>query len=614
VRIGERPVRVAPTDPYSFSNPDEIVVKHVSLDLTVDFEARIIEGSATLDLNNLTGGDTLILDTHGLSILRVELDDGTTPDHDFPEGDPIRGSALRILVRPDTRWIRIDYRTGPSAEALNWMTPEQAQLDVPYLYSQNETIGARSWIPVQDSPSVRMTWDATIHVPPGHLALMSADHNPQAKSVDGTYVFKSGIPIPAYLQSLAVSDLEFRAIDGRTGVYAAPQRIDAAHAELQVVPAMMEAAESICGPYQWGRYDVLIMPPSYHIGGMEHPRLTFATPSFISGDGSLVKLIAHELSHSWSGDQVTTATWNDPWINEGLTTYLEQRVMEAVFGAEYADMLRENSLRAVEQYVNGDPDNADTRMHADFRGRHPDVGFTRIPYDKGAAFWRTLESAVGRERLDTFLKTYFIRYAFDWMDADALVGFIEDQLLAGDSGLADDVRLDEWVFATGLPSNRAPVDSVRFRRVDAQRSRFTSGTAPASLDTNGWSPHEYIYFLQFTTPQSMSGRMDDLTAAWGLDTTQNLSLLATWSYWVSRTGYLPSFFAMERYVRTVTGGGGPVGVYARLKNNNNAPRATSLYRTYRPLYHPLTQAAIDQLLEFNGKREPMSGMEMPYKY
>jgi aminopeptidase N len=613
VRSGELPARIAPSDPFSFANADEITVRHVSLDLEVDFDTSTIAGSATLHVRNLTGTDELFLDTNGLVIHRVVLDDGTQASHDLLTTDPILGTPLRIIVRPDTRWVRVEYETSPDAAGLHWMTPTQAQQEAPYLYSQNETIDARSWIPVQDSPSVRMTWDASVRVPPGYLALMSAE-NPTATSPDGAYTFEMDIPIPAYLQSLAVSELEFRAIDERSGVYAVPDRIDAAHAELQVVPEMMDEAEAICGPYRWGRYDVLIMPPSYHIGGMEHPRLTFATPSFVSGDGSLVKLIAHELAHSWSGDQVTTATWNDIWINEGLTVYLELRIMEAIFGSDYEAMLAENSLRAVEQYVQSDPDHPDTRMHGDLRGRHPNEGFSRISYDKGGAFWRMLESGVGRAAIDRFLKIYFARYTFEWMDADALVDLIRDELLSGNTQLEQQLRIHEWVYETGLPSNRQVVDSARFNRVDVERSRFAAGTRASLLDTRDWSPHEYVYFLQYASGQNMSGRMSELEGAWDLDDTTNLSLLSTWSHWVAGMGHLPSFPAMERYLGTVGAGGGLVGVYSLLKNNNNASRATTLYRAFRPRYHRYAQAALDGLLEFAEKRQSKPGMPMPFKY
>jgi len=613
VRMGEQPVRVAPADPFSFSNPGEIIVKHVSLHLDVDFGARTLEGSATLHVRNLTGTEELLLDTHGLTIHRVFLDDGTEASHDLLATNLILGTPLRVIVRPDTQWVRIEYETSPDASGLHWMTPVQAQQAAPYLYSQNETIAARSWIPVQDSPSVRMTWDATIRVPPGYLALMSAE-NPTATSPDGVYTFETGLPIPAYLQSLAVSELEFRAIDAKSGVYAVPHRIDAAHAELQIVPRMMAAADAICGPYRWGRYDVLIMPPSYHVGGMEHPRLTFANPSFVSGDGSLVKLIAHELAHSWSGNQVTTATWNDIWINEGLTVYLELRIMEAVFGSDYEEMLAENSLRAVEQYVEADPDHPDTRMHGDFSGRHPNEGFSRISYDKGGSFWRMLEAGVGRAAVDRFLKIYFSRHAFEWMDADALVDLIRDELLSGDTQLEQQLRIHEWVYETGLPSNRQVVDSVRFNRVDVERSRFAAGTRAGLLDTRDWSPHEYIYFFWYASGQSMNGRMGEVEDAWDLDDTTNLSLLSTWSHWVAGMGHLPSFPAMERYLGTVGAGGGLVGVYSLLDNNGNGPRARNIYRGLRPRYHPYAQAAIDRLLELQGARVTRSVVLPPFKY
>ncbi|HEY0552808.1 MAG TPA: M1 family aminopeptidase/hydrolase, partial [Thermoanaerobaculia bacterium] len=333
------------TDPHSFARPEEVSVEHLKLDLTVDFTQRQLTGRASLRLHRPNGPNgsnvatQLVLDTRDLDIRRVTLDSGKTAAR-FKLGDEVKflGRPLEIEIAPGTTWVNVDYTTSPRAAALQWLTPEQAGSPSPFLYTQSESILARTWVPCQDTPGVRMTYEATVHAPRGYLALMSAE-NPTAKSADGLYRFKMPQAIPSYLLALAVGDLAFKPLGPISGVYALPTVIDRAAWELADTPKMIAAAEALYGPYKWGRYDIVVLPASYPYGGMENPRLTFATPTILAGDRSLVSLVAHELAHSWSGNLVTNATWNDFWLNEGFTTYFEGRIMEAVYGRPYFDML-----------------------------------------------------------------------------------------------------------------------------------------------------------------------------------------------------------------------------------------------------------------------------------
>ena len=211
-------------------------------------------------------------------------------------------------------------------------------------------------------------------------------------------------PIPSYLLALAVGDLEFRASAPDHGVYAEPSVVERAAWEFADTPKMIVAAEKLYGPYRWERYDLLVLPPSFPFGGMENPRLTFATPTILAGDRSLVSLIAHELAHSWSGNLVTNATWNDFWLNEGFTDYFEGRIMEAVYGSDYAEMLavlgRAGSRRStIEERARARTPTCSWTC----QGRDPDDGMNDIAYEKGALFLRTLEETVGRESFDRFL-------------------------------------------------------------------------------------------------------------------------------------------------------------------------------------------------------------------
>ena len=339
-----------------------------------------------------------------------------------------------------------------------------------FLFTQGQSIFTRTWIPIQDSPAVRVTYDATIRAPKGMTAVMSADRLAPAK--DGAFRFEMKLPIPTYLIALACGDLEFRPISGRSGIWAEPSVVDGARREFEDTEAMIEAVEEVFGPYRWGRYDLLVLPPAFPFGGMENPTLTFATPTVLAGDKSLVSLVAHELSHSWSGNLVTNATWSDFWLNEGFTMYLEGRTMEAVYGKDRALMEQQLGRAELEREMK-DLDPRDQVLHVDLRGRHPDDGFTTIPYEKAAMFLRRIEELVGREAFDRFLKGYFDAHAFQSITTDDFVGYLKANLLDARPRRGSEARHRYLAFAAGPPGRRAggPLEGARRRRPSARGVR-----------------------------------------------------------------------------------------------------------------------------------------------
>jgi aminopeptidase N len=405
-------VTVTAQDYHSYANPSAVRVRHVDLDWDVLFNQKILKGTATLSIDRISTDAPLILDTRDLKIERVETShDGAKYSlAKFVVGasDKILGAPLTIALPAQANRVRIHYSTSPAASGVQWLAPAQtAGKKEPFMFTQSEAIHARSWIPLQDTPAVRVTYTARVRTPKNLLAVMSAE-NLSGTARDGDYSFRMEQPIPSYLIALGVGDLQFRSLGPRTGVYAEPPVIDLAARELSDTEKMITATEKLYGPYRWGRYDILVLPPSFPYGGMENPRLTFATPTILAGDKSLVSLIAHELAHSWSGNLVTNATWSDFWLNEGFTTYLERRILEAVYGRPREEMEAALGLRDLNEEIATLPD-ADEILHVDLKGRDPDEGSTDIPYEKGALFLRHLEQTFGRERFDQFLKGYF-----DW--------------------------------------------------------------------------------------------------------------------------------------------------------------------------------------------------------
>jgi aminopeptidase N len=411
-------VQQGAVDVHSFARPAEARVTHVALDLRADMQAHELRGTATLTVGRRAGATELVLDTRDLEIEKVTDGGSAVLERGLGDADPIKGQPLTVKLGDRDGPVVITYKTRPTAAALQWLAPEQtAGKRQPYLFSQGQAILTRTWIPTQDSPGIRQTYSAKITVPAPLRAVMSAEHvsEPAAgSSGERTFEFRMTNPVPPYLIALAIGDIADKAIGPRTAVYTEPSGLDRAASEFVDLERMVEAAERLAGPYRWGRYDLLVLPPSFPFGGMENPRLTFATPTVIAGDRSLVSLVAHELAHSWSGNLVTNATWSDFWLNEGITTYLEARIMEEVYGKERADMLRVLGRRDLDAEVArlSGPSAHDTILHIDLAGRDPDEGSTDIPYEKGSLFLQTIEAAVGRERFDTFLRSYFDRHAF----------------------------------------------------------------------------------------------------------------------------------------------------------------------------------------------------------
>ncbi len=589
-------------DPHSFARPWEVTVTHLDLELKVDFASRRLTGEATLRLDRREAAGELVLDTDGLEVLEVERgrEDRAEPaQYRLGTEVPHLGRPLIVQLAPETEWVRVRYRTSPAARALQWLEPRQpAGGSQPFLFTQSQAILARTWVPCQDSPGVRMTYNAVIEVPRGLLAVMSAS-NPTRVSPDGRYRFQMSQPIPSYLLALAVGGLEFRELSSRTGVYAEPPVIEAAAWEFADTERMMEVAEALYGPYRWERYDILVLPPSFPFGGMENPRLTFVTPTILAGDRSLVALIAHELAHSWSGNLATNASWNDFWLNEGFTKYIEHRIMESLYGAENAAMLARLALDRLRAFVDqlgvGHPD---TRLRLSLEGRDPDEGMTPIAYEKGQFFLRAVESAVGRRRWDRFLAQYFDHFAFRSVSSEDFVDYLRRELLGSDDRLESRIGLEEWIFQPGLPANCPRIESPELERVAGEVGRFGAGSPAGELDVEGWTTHHWLYFLRALPDRVETPRLADLDETFGLTATRNSEVLNDWLLVAIRNGYRTAFPALEEFLKSQGRRKFVLPLYEALMRESMGELAHRIYREARPLYHPVSVTSIDPVVEW----------------
>ena len=579
-------------DPHTWSKPNEARVKHLEWNAEVNFETHTIAAVALYTIENLTGTDTIIFDTKGLSISEVLVDDVPVSVTISPDKEYI-GCGLYVPIQKNSKDVMITYTTSPDAEALLWVDGEK-----PFLFSQSQAILARTWVPCQDSPGVRITYNARVKVPQGLIALMSAE-NPQSVSADGTYSFKMDQPIPSYLMALAVGDVQFRPIGDRTGVYAIPSLIDAAANEFSDMQAMVDAAEKLYGPYVWGRYDLLILPPAFPFGGMENPKLTFATPTIIAGDKSLVSLVAHELAHSWSGNLVTNSTWDDFWLNEGFTVYFEQRIMEAVYGRERAEMLAQLSrqdLDATLAEISSSAHPEDTRLKLGLEGRSPDDGMTDIAYNKGYFFLRLIEETAGRDKFDAFIKSYFDTHKFQVMDTERFLEYLRANLVTPE--MEQKINIQAWVYGEGLPANAPIVVSNELSQVDKLRKQWEIGEVNnQALPWQSWSYQERYRFISNFSEAVTANQMKTLDAQFAISATGNNEVLFAWLEQAIRKNYTPAYDELEQFLTSVGRRKFVAPLYEAMVATNQIPLAKTIYTKARPGYHAVTVGTVDEMLK-----------------
>jgi aminopeptidase N len=577
-------------DPHTYSKPSTARVTHLDWDAEINFDTRIISAKARYTIEQTDSASEIVLDTKGLNIISVMNGDKPLSFQVGIDKEFI-GAPLSIAIDSNVKSIEIKYETSPKAEALLWVEGEE-----PFLFTQSQAILARTWLPCQDSPGVRFTYNARVKVAPQFLALMSAT-NPQAKNHEGIYTFEMRQPIPAYLMALAVGNISFKSTGPRTGVYAIPSVIDAAVWEFAELESMVETAEKLYGQYAWERYDILVLPAAFPFGGMENPRLTFVSPTVIAGDRSLVSLIAHELAHSWSGNLVTNSTWNDFWLNEGFTVYFEQRVMEALQGRDVSEMLAQlnrQDLDATIADLNSSGMNADTKLKLNLNDRNPDDGMTDIAYNKGYFFLRMLEEAKGREEFDKFLKAYFEKNKFQNMDTENFASLLQSNLI--DSAQYQQLQINEWIFGEGIPSNIPQVLSHRLDKVDDIRIQFEKKTISIEqIPWSGWSYQEryrFIHSLERFNIQDMTA----LDKAFNITEIGNNEILFAWLEKAIQKKYKTAYPRLEQFLSSVGRRKFVLPLYQALVENNQRSLAEATFKKYQKNYHAVTIASVQELL------------------
>jgi leukotriene-A4 hydrolase len=594
----EKPAIV--TDEHTFAKPELAVVKHLDLDINVNFDTQTISGKASWTIDNISEGNEIIFDENTLNITKVTLgDDEKETKFELGAAVEFHGKPLHISIEPNTTKVNIYYSTSKDAVALQWLNPQQtADKKKPFVFSQGESIWSRTWIPCQDSPGIRFTYNAKVTVPKDLMAVMSASVNPQKKNDTGVYTFKQDKAIPSYLMAIAVGDIEFQAIDNRTGVYAEPSLLKKAAWEFVELGKMVGAAEKLYGPYRWGRYDVLVLPPSFPYGGMENPNLTFLTPGVIAGDRSLTSLLAHELGHSWSGNLVTNATWDDIWLNEGFTTYVEHRIGEEIFGkkeAEMQDVLTRKDLD--DNIAEYGATNPDTRLKVSLTNRNPDDGISQIPYVKGYNFLKVIEAAVGREKFDPFIKNYFDAHAFQSITTEDFVKYLKENLIKDDKALADKIKLDDWIYKPGVPSNITTTSSEDFTAIDnIQKNWRTTGVKGLSEKIK--STTEKQHFIDYLPADITVEEMTAIDNEFSFTKNGNFVIKRQWFIQAIRHQYKTAYPAIEQFMIATSRTGSLMSLYKELvKTPEGKTWAKQIFEKAKSGYHATTVQAVGDLLK-----------------
>ena len=582
-------------DSHTLSNYREVKVEHSHLNLEVDFDEEKLKGSVVHSIQNMSGVKEVVFDTKNLEIKNVMVD-GAKASYRMGSADELLGVPLIVEIQPESKSVEIEYETTEGAEALDWVSPElTAGKGHPYLFTQGQSIFTRTWIPIMDTPGLRITYSADIKVPSHLLAVMSAD-NPTERNELGEYHFEMTQPVPCYLMALAVGNLEFRAIDSRTGVYSEPEMIDDCAYEFADMGKMVTQAEELYGAYQWGRYDIIVLPPSFPFGGMENPKLTFATPTIIAGDRSLVALVAHELAHSWSGNLVTNSTWNDFWLNEGFTVYFERRIMEGIYGKDYADMLAILGYQDLRRSLDELPSD-EQRLKLALKRRHPDVGMTDIAYEKGCFFLKMLEEAVGRAKFDTFLNQYFEEHKFETITTEQFVDYLNDHLL---DSAQKKINVAEWIYEPGIPANCPVVVSANFNNVEEQLNAFYAQNDVNSVIPDQWSTHEWLHFLRNLRENTTPEQLELIDSRFNLTETGNSEIACCWFEKSIYTGYMNGIDnKLEEFLVTVGRRKFLTPLYRALKATGRSDRALEIYGKARSNYHHVSRHTIDELLDYS---------------
>jgi aminopeptidase N len=591
---------MTPHDPTSYSDLTQGKIKHIDFYIQVDFDSRTLDIEATYQMDAPVHG-FLYLDTFKIEIKEAHVN-GRSLEWEFDAHDETKGERLHLKGFEGDASFTLKVKTSPEARALQWMKASQtAGGKHPFLFSQCQANNARSIFPCQDTPSVRFTYSAEVEVPKELTAVMAAEQakvpalsRSKDREESGMFIFNMPQPIPSYLFAIAVANLTSREFGPLTGIYAEPEVIDAAAWEFAETEKTLIEAEKLLGPYLWGRYDLLVLPPSFPFGGMENPRLTFLTPTAITGTRGQASLVTHELAHAWTGNLVTNATWQDFWLNEGWTTYAETRITEILEGRDVTDLNAVYDERRIMEAINlVGADSPFTRLKVPSDAGEGDTFTAGIPYVKGSFFLKECEYAVGRERFDEFIQKYMKRFQFQSLTTEEFLEFLNAEL----PDVFEKVDVQTWVYKPGMPEAWHKPQSHLYDEVERVLADFRNGKLPTKQQAQGWHRYQILSFLQ-GLPNTISveecKQLEDILE---LEKRNDDLFLSYFYALATASGYNEVMPRVEQFVEKIGRLLYLMPVARALTEADwTRDQARALFERVREKQHPVTVAAIERLL------------------
>jgi leukotriene-A4 hydrolase len=583
---------MARLDPHSYADSAQPTADFLSWRAAVDFSSRTLACEAVLRFKGPVRAGPLDLDTRDLAIHSVADQDGRPLAFEVAPPAPILGAKLSVQLPDGASAVRVTYQTSPGATALQWLEPAQTGGGrQPFLYTQCQPIHARSIVPLQDTPSTRLRFEAELDVPSDLVALMAAESLGDRPRGDRKLAsFRMRQPISPYLFAFAVGDVTSRELGPRSRVWAEPGVVEQAAWELADTERLLTTGEELFGPYDWERYDILVLPPAFPYGGMENPRLTFLTPSILAGDRSLVAVVAHELAHSWTGNLVSNANAEHFWLNEGGATYAERRIVEAVWGPDTVALDWALGRRDLEEAFRRLEDAGRTqltRLRTALTGIDPDDAYTVVPYEKGALLLRALEEHAGRAAFDAFIREYIRTFRFGVLTTEQFLNFLDEHLPAK---AVRPVHVDAWVYEPGLPADAPAARSQRLEAIAALGSQ-----APSAAQAAAWSAIEWQLYLESIHGSVPTAFLADLDRRFGLTASRNYDVIEKWLALSIRSGYEPAFERLEQVLATMGRMKYLRTLYKALDERDPA-YARRLFARNAAQYHPIARQVVAGML------------------
>ncbi|XP_076897125.1 leucine aminopeptidase-like [Bidens hawaiensis] len=605
---------MAPIDPHSFTDSTHPLTTHISLTLYFNFSTSTITSSALLTLSSPHTGD-LVLDTRNLTITSFvdPITNTHIPFHLNPVADPIKGQPLTVSLSNHSK-ILIGFVTSVSSSALQWLNPPQTfNKKYPFVYTQCQAIHARSIFPCQDTPTSRVRYNAKLNIPHQLSAVMSARHVERRGPVSGeaglacdeslwcgegrvVEEFVMEQPIPPYLFAFAVGEIGCREVGPRTRVYAeaVSSVLDAAAKEFAGTEEMIRIGERLFGEYDWERFDLLVLPPSFPYGGMENPRMVFLTPTVIKGDATGAQVVAHELAHSWTGNLITNKTNDHFWLNEGFTTYAERRIVEAVQGEEIAALNIGIGWKGLVDTVERFKDNMEfTKLLTNQEGVDPDDVYSEIPYEKGFQFLWCIERQIGRAAFDEFVKKYIAAFKFQSIDTQTFLEFLR----ANVPGIENDIDLKTWTEGTGIPPEAMEPVSNIYTKIVSLAHEFTQGRMPSEEEVANWHGQQWELYLENLPKSVEASQVTALDQRYRLSESKDYEVKVAFLQLAIRSRCDEYYNVVEKTLKEVGRMKYLRPLYTALVQGKEEEKifAQRVFAETRETYHPIAQGVVESI-------------------